>query len=609
MSRSKRRSPNRVSSPPAQSAATTPLSPDSPSARELLLVAILLVLGVGLRVAFPSRMAIEHFDEGVYASNIWFGPEVGYQYPMRRFYAPPLLPALIEWSLIFDRMRDPSPDKFSSLASMVPSLLAGCLTLLVVWKMAREWFGPETGLATLAIASLSDFHALYSRAALTEALLLLFLVAAVWMLKRAFSTGSYLALGLAGLFTGLCWWTKYNGWLPLAIGFGGLTIAFMVDTRCRRQYVRLTALWLGAAAIAFAVWSPYLRELQSYGGYAEVAANHRQYLVGFGGWMTSLSRQYANLSHFDGWPTCASVGIAVLLIGSVARPDRRPLIKLFALAIGLCAAIAWLGAALVMFFLATWVIGTELYRRWLNSAAEGERDYLALYFLAAWIGGLLMTTPLYHPYPRLALPWLYAVWIGAGFSISRLVEAAGGQFELQRASKQWAAMLVVCVLVLSLGLPRVAERGVPAWQARTGWLPISKQIIAEFGHRAEVARGNRDETVVLVYGEPGLFFQLNVDGTQVFEPAADLSFLARPPQDPSIPIFLVTGPHAERTSGFQEDLAQNAAYLERIAGYEYLPSDFVLLDQYDPRSLAKVPGSARTEKVTLYKVVHGRTRE
>ena len=170
-------------------------------------------------------------------------------------------------------------------------------------------------------------------------------------------------------------------------------------------------------------------------------------------------------------------------------------------------------------------------------------------------------------------------------------------------------MLVVCVLVLSLGLPPVAERGVPAWQARTGWLPISKQIIAEVGHRAEVARGNRDETVVLVYGEPGLFFQLNVDGTQVFEPTADLSFLARPPQDPSIPIFLVTGPHAERTSGFQEDLAQNAAYLERIAGYEYLPSDLVLFDQYDPRSLAKVPGSARTEKVSLYKVVYGRTQE
>jgi 4-amino-4-deoxy-L-arabinose transferase-like glycosyltransferase len=554
-------------------------------------------------------MAVEHFDEGVYASNLWFGPEAGYQYPMRRLYAPPLLPSLIEWSLIFDRMGGPVSHKVSQFAALVPSLLAGCLTLFVIWRMTREWFGPEAGLATLAIASLSDFHALYCRTALTEALMLLLFVASVWMLKRAFSTGSYAALGLAGLLTGLCWWTKYNGWLPLAVGFGGLTIAFVVDARCRSRFVKLTAFGLGAAAIAFAVWSPYLRELQSYGGYGEVAANHRKYLVGFEGWASSLSQQYANLSHFDGWASCASVGIAVLVFGLSARPDRQQLRKIFALAVGLCAASAWLGSALVMFLLATWVICSALYRRWLNNTAERDRDDLALYFLAAWIGGLLITTPLYHPYPRLALPWLCALWIGAGFAISRLVETSVKPNDEQRGAMRWGAAFVVCIFALLLALPRVAERGAPAWQSRTGWLPISKQIIAEVGNRTEAARGNRDEAIVIVYGEPGLFFQLNVDGTQAYLPIATLSSISKPPRDPSFATYLVIGPHAEQTAGFQEELARQATHLAMIAKYEYVPSDLVLSDQRSLIPPSKTLSLPVAQQVTLYHVVYGQTPE
>lgn len=548
-------------------------------------------------------MAVEHFDEGVYASNVWFGPEAGYQYPMRRLYAPSLLPTLIEWSMIFDRMGEPSSHKVNSLVPIVPSLLAGCLTLLVIWRMTREWFGPETGLAALAIASLSDFHALYSRTALTEALMLLLFVASVWMMKRAFSTSSYAALGLSGLLTGLCWWTKYNGWLPLAVGFGGLVIGFVADVRCRRQFVRRWLLWLGVAAIAFAVWSPYLRDLQSYGGYAEVAANHRTYLVGISGWASSLSQQYANLLHFEGWSTSASVGLAILLVGSMRVCNRTQFLKLLTIAIGISAASVWLCAALVMFLLAIGVIGDELRRRFFAADSGDCSDNLAFYFLAAWIAGLFVATPLYHPYPRLTLPWLCAVWIGGSAAIVRLAAAMRDQREAPTASKRWMAALAVSVLVLAFGLPRVAERGFPAWQSRTGWLPIAQQIAAEVDNRAEAARGNRDEAIVIVYGEPGLFFQLNVEGTQIFGPAADLSFVTRPPQDTSIPIFLVTGPHAERTNGFQDELSRHAENLEEIAAYEYLPSDLVLLNQYDARALPPKDWATRVERVTLYQVV------
>ena len=96
------------------------------------------------------------------------------------------------------------------------------------------------------------------------------------------------------------------------------------------------------------------------------------------------------------------------------RPTRQQLVKLLALGVGLCATSAWLGAALVMFLLSVWFVGTELHRCWFASEAKDARDRFALYFLAAWIGGLFLATPLYHPYPRLTLPWLSAVSIGAG---------------------------------------------------------------------------------------------------------------------------------------------------------------------------------------------------
>ena len=72
-----------------------------PCRKEILLIATIVLLGTILRFAYPSRMAVEHFDEGVYASNIWFGEATNYQFPNRHLYAPPLLPYLIEWSVIF----------------------------------------------------------------------------------------------------------------------------------------------------------------------------------------------------------------------------------------------------------------------------------------------------------------------------------------------------------------------------------------------------------------------------------------------------------------------------------------------------------------------------
>ncbi|HAW29757.1 MAG TPA: hypothetical protein DCY03_16810, partial [Planctomycetaceae bacterium] len=124
---------------------------------EKIVVALILLVGCLSRVLFLSSSGIEHFDEGVYASNLWFSAEQGAEYPGRFYYAPPLFPFLIEWSMIFLGS--------GPLGVFLPSLLFGMLTVLVTWWVAREWFGPAAGLVALTLASLSDLHLLYSRVA------------------------------------------------------------------------------------------------------------------------------------------------------------------------------------------------------------------------------------------------------------------------------------------------------------------------------------------------------------------------------------------------------------------------------------------------------------
>src|ERR1041385_3954020 len=68
---------------------------------ELAFVAAIFLVGLALRAAWPSRLAVEHFDEGVYASNVFFDSERGEpHYPNQHLYAPPLVPLLIEFPLV-----------------------------------------------------------------------------------------------------------------------------------------------------------------------------------------------------------------------------------------------------------------------------------------------------------------------------------------------------------------------------------------------------------------------------------------------------------------------------------------------------------------------------
>ena len=54
-----------------------------PSRPEWVLVLLTILLGFALRFAMPSRMSLELFDDGVFASPLWFMDAYATQYPDR----------------------------------------------------------------------------------------------------------------------------------------------------------------------------------------------------------------------------------------------------------------------------------------------------------------------------------------------------------------------------------------------------------------------------------------------------------------------------------------------------------------------------------------------
>ena len=302
------------------------------SRTELYWFAGAVIFGAIVRLSFPGRMAVEHFDEGVYASNFWLG-----EFPYRHLYAPPLLPACIEWTMIIAALCGIKPTGF---IPMIPCLIAGIATIPSIWWICRRWFGPSAGLVSAWLVATSDFHTSYSRAALTDVPLCLFILWAVYFMGRALvasasggiasverkpskrepkqSSYPWQHILMAGAFTSLAWWTKYNGWLPLAIGLTGGTLWQLLTPRAERQIRRVLVCWILIAGVAAVLWSPVLWDLQKHDGYASVAANHRQYVVGLAGWPTSAFRQLKNIVVYEN-------PLEILYTPFTGRSPRRPL--------------------------------------------------------------------------------------------------------------------------------------------------------------------------------------------------------------------------------------------------------------------------------------------
>lgn len=432
-----------------------------PTKQELTLVLMAMLMGIVLRMSHTDRLAVEHFDEGVYSSGLWYEDGQDNAYPMRHLYAPPLLPGMISAISMIPGLQD--------LAPFVPAMLLGCLTVGVLWWMGRAWFGVNAGLVIVFLAAFSDFHILFSRMALTDVPVLFWICLVVAIASRGLERQSVRWMLLAGLCTAIAWWTKYTGWLALAIVFSGGSFWWLIKGRRTLSFLKLLTLLFSMAGIAVLCWSPVLWMLQEHGGYQAVSDNHAGYRLGFTGWRDRLSDHLVYHFRLDSWFGAGAVGIGVLSAAtqrwfSLRRstwndkdnlpgndfPSPGLLFKFIVAAVALCAMACGVGTVGLLTCIGIggiagmflWPMLPELYTRRLSSDLSPSTEDSVPYYaadlqaaptidptlgaclLTAWFSGMLLMTPTYESFPRLSLPLLAAVWLAAAAGVSWWMEAS-----------------------------------------------------------------------------------------------------------------------------------------------------------------------------------------
>ncbi|MGE3315464.1 MAG: ArnT family glycosyltransferase [Planctomycetaceae bacterium] len=577
------------------------------SRNEAILVAAVILIGIALRCALPGRMSVEHYDEGVYASNLAAGKtSPSARYPFQHLYAPPLLPTLIEYSMtLFGQ---------TSLAAMLVSLVAGGLTPLLLWYSARKWFGPPAGIAAATLAAFSDFHILYSRTALTDALLCFWFLLAVHGMWEAFRRRSLVWATIAGFATGLAWWTKYTGWLPLAVGISGL-IPWLLFHRSARQHAgRCIILWIATAVTAVVAWSPWYNALKQYGGYAAVADNHSRYLVGIDKWWPTLLHQVANHRHYSGWLSCLSLLLAVLATGIACRltgfdstwnrgndtgttSRSGHFAGIAALGIALSAIGILVGPSVLLAFAAVVGMALQILPRLRRQRPSAHDDAaLAAWLVAAWFFGTFVSTPSYHPYPRLTLPWLVAAWLGTATGISALIDKLGapGQAATSTSETPGKRLSLVAIGAALVGLAAALAfngeatwaRGIPGWEDRTDLERATGEVVdaARRFVRDELKR-DAEGLVIYVYGEPAVFFHAGKQDGILGVAVAELTFADPRSQRPPLPAFLLAAPPASRSENFAAQWKVFGDRFREVATATYTPSQLVLTDEHHPDAL------------------------
>lgn len=551
---------------------SSPLATDSPpvTRAEAATLAFILAIGLGLRWLLLGRAAIEHFDEGVYASKIFFGPDG--TWPMQHLYAPPLLPSVIEILMALFGI--------SSFTALLPGLICGSATVVLVWWMGRTWWKPNAGLSAAALAATSEIHASFSRAALTDVPLTFFLLAAVFAWERGVTRRS-VGMIAAGLLTGVAGLTKYNGWLP--IGIACFACLLWIGASLRRngaaglgetKVARLAASIVIVLGIAFALWTPYLWQLQSQGGYAAVAANHAKYIVGLSGWPGSAARQIANHSFSESWITCLGIGVAWLL--ARRSPGQRWISpRLLGESWWLMAAAAWLGA-LVLLFLGGLAFMLRLSRK---PASLGT-----MVVAAGWLM-LLAMTPLYYPYARLTLPWLALAWLAAG-ALARDSQEIAPPMPGVKSGRLWLATGSAALALTTLFSPRFARLPTP-WQPRTGMQAAARQFAQDIRQQQALDDQRQPrEPAIFVFGEPALVFHLRSLGFDIVTPVQEPAPRMKNADIPTARVWLVLGPQGERDPAYARRWPEYREIWRERDSASIEISDLMLLDLFNPREFA-----------------------
>ena len=434
-----------------------------PTSVESIAVIGFFTLGVLLRTMHLDREAVEHFDEGIYASALWYDGQSQQPYPARHLYSPPLLSTMMEgvnWI--------PGIGKYSPF---LPSVFLGIATIVGLWLLARNWFGKPAGVFMAGIVALNDFHIIYSRMALTDVACLFWIIASVGLGTYAVAHSSFKSAIAAGFVCGLAWWTKYTGWLPLAILCSGSGLWWMWEGRRSQSLVRIVSILITIIVVAGATFAPWWWKLQEVGGYQAVAATHASYVTGWSHWTKNLAQQLSSQLLLDGVTGQLSLGLALFAAGllrwtsgrstwnaapggsrsptPISLPPLSILLRFSAAAAALTVISFRIKAPLLLLCIGIaglsgihlWpVLQRSFVRRQQNDLSPttpgalplGPDDLacapvmspnLGLCTTLTWFIGMLVTTPMYMPFSRLFFPLLAAIWMAAAGGVAWWLES------------------------------------------------------------------------------------------------------------------------------------------------------------------------------------------
>jgi 4-amino-4-deoxy-L-arabinose transferase-like glycosyltransferase len=122
----------------------------------------------------------------------------------------------------------------------LPQVIAGVLTVLVLFRVVRRLAGPKAGVVAALIVAASPVSALVNRGNVSDSVLVLLSVLAADATTRALQTGRLRTLLLAGLWVGLAFQTKMvQAWLIVPALFVAYAVAAPPDLRRRLGHVAL----------------------------------------------------------------------------------------------------------------------------------------------------------------------------------------------------------------------------------------------------------------------------------------------------------------------------------------------------------------------------------
>jgi len=157
---------------------------------------------------------------------------------------------------------------FHIWALVLPQVIEGVLTILVLYRAVRRLAGPAAGLTAAAVLAVTPITVLLSRGNVSDSLLILLLVLAADATSAALLSGSLRQLLLAGVWVGLAFQAKMiQAWLVLpALAAAYLLAAPAARLRTRCAHVALAGLvtavislsWMTAVSLVAAQDRPYV---------------------------------------------------------------------------------------------------------------------------------------------------------------------------------------------------------------------------------------------------------------------------------------------------------------------------------------------------------------